>query len=151
MGMTKEAWQRRRENGTDTWKQTPESIEKRRLALTGKPYAWREHASLFFARKAKTHTLYILRCEKDGLVFGKWGSTNRDDRFKWFDFQYEVVWSKYVGKNAPELEATIGRVLSEHPLSFDVRPEFHGKSETFVWNKDTQEKVSAIMSLYENN
>ena len=145
----KKSWETRRKNGTDTWKQSPETIEKRRKALSV-PQPWKEHVSLTFAKQAKTDTLYILRCEKDGLVFGKWGSTHRVDKFgrlSHLNCNYEVVWMKHVGENAPELEATIGRVLSEHPLSFDVRPNFSGKTETFEWNESSCEKVSAIMSL----
>lgn len=138
----------RREGNYSPSQEVRDRISK---TLTGRPQKWEENKSRASSRRKGCDIVYVLKItSKDGQLLGKWGSTRdtsfiyREREFKRQGFSWEVFYWENHGKNAENIEALIGRNLSKYPV--EGLGYFPGYTETFVWNKETEELLQEVIN-----
>jgi hypothetical protein len=119
-------------------------------------YGWVEGVSRAHCRRWDCDSVYLLKMTtKDGIVFGKWGSSRdstfagREKEFKKKGISWELLYWGWFGGLTEDVEAFIGRKLSEHPAK--GIPKFYGHTETFEWSQQTQKLLKEICYELEEN
>ena len=111
---------------------------------------WVEGNSRTFCRRWNCDCIYILKMTtRDGIVFGKWGSSRessfkkRGEEFKTKHISFELVHWQWFGEKTEDVEAFLGRKLSRYPPR--GVPKFCGYTETFEWTATTQKLLEEII------
>ncbi len=124
--------------------------------LSGRPQKWEENKSRASCRRGQCDSVYILKVTlPDGSAFGKWGSSKketfkyREREFKRKGFYWEILYWGWFGEVTEDVEALVGRKLSQH-LAGCV-PRFYGHTETFEWSEQTQNIVKEIINGLEES
>jgi hypothetical protein len=124
--------------------------------LRGRPQKWEENKSRASCRRKQCDSVYILKVTlPDGSMFGKWGSSKqetfkyREKEFKRRGFLWETVYWGWFGELTEEVEAQIGRKLSQYPQT--GVPHFYGHTETFEWSEHTKNTIKEIINGLEEN
>jgi hypothetical protein len=134
---------------------TPEILAQIGEKLQGRKQVWIENKSRASCRRGNCDFVYLLKLTtKDGLVFGKWGSTKektfqfREKEFRRKGFTWELLFWQFFGEVTEDAEATLGRKLSIHPAQV---PHFFGHTETFEWSEKTQKIVEETINALEKS
>ena len=124
--------------------------------LTGRPQKWEENKSRASCRRGQCDSVYLLKVTlPDGTVFGKWGSSKletfkyREKEFRRKGFSWETVYWEWFGEKTEDVEAFVGRKLSQYPAK--GIPHFFGHTETFEWTEQTQNIVKEIINGLEES
>ncbi len=136
-------------------KNTPEVVSRIAEKLRGRKQSWQENKSRASCRRSNCTTIYILKVTtKDGLIFGKWGSSKpetfqfREKEFRRKGFIWEIVVWGFFGEATEDAEATLGRKLSAYPTEV---PHFFGHTETFEWSEKTQKIFKETINALEES
>lgn len=135
---------------------TPEVCARISKKLQGKPQVWQENKSRACCRRGQCQIIYVLKLTTpSGETFGKWGSTKeetfqfREKEFRRHGFTWEVVFWDFFGEATEDVEAFVGRKLSQHPWKHTIH--FFGHTETFEWTETTQKLVEEIINALEES
>lgn len=130
---------------------SPDVRRKISMSLTGRLQKWEENKSRASCRRGNCDVVYVLEMRtRDGLKFGKWGSTReksflyREKEFKRKGLSWEVFYWKNFGGDTEDTEALLGRVLSIYP-AIGV-PHFYGYTETFDWSDQALSELRRVLN-----
>jgi hypothetical protein len=135
---------------------TPDVRQRIGQTLSGRPQKWGENKSRASCRRSQCDSVYVLKVTlPDGSMFGKWGSSKeetfkyREREFKRKGFSWEILYWGWFGEATEDVEAHVGRRLSQHPAK--GVPHFYGHTETFEWTDSTKQLLKEIINGLEES